>query len=122
MASLQQVKWPAWGRLGNLNDDVLSTFQRNNSFGILCCKSIKYFNNRTEKWNNIPTHFNFESVSTLLGSQKAFGSNKRIYIINGKYKIEVIDFELKTCNTFRVSQSLDSASGIIVNNKCHVIG
>eukprot|EP01084_Bolivina_argentea_P179999 310985_1 len=102
-------------------------FKRNNSFGIFCRNSIKYFNNRTEKWNNIPTHYDFEKpkVAGRINVHgrlfRAFDSNKRMYIIDGPHNINIIDFELKTCNAFRVSQLLDDASGIIVDNKFQFI-
>eukprot|EP01084_Bolivina_argentea_P283230 485020_1 len=117
-----------WIRLGNLDDDVILTFQTTNSFGIFCCKSFSYFKSATQIWDNHmhPTHANFQNHEAHQPSIKVFdGKNKRMC----KYEpyrayAEIMDIENTTSNTFKPSKLLNNtyASGIIVNNKCHVIG
>eukprot|EP01084_Bolivina_argentea_P052279 96028_1 len=90
----------------------------------MCCKSIKYLNHRTETWNNLPTHFDFEISFGARGwGTRIFDSdNKRMYTyLNSESKLKIMDFELKTSNTFTAYPVID-VSSIIVDNKLHVIG
>eukprot|EP01084_Bolivina_argentea_P034634 64122_1 len=128
MTTLQQIKWT---RLRNMNDDIISAVQTNDSIAILCCKSIKYFNNRTKTWTDLSFNSNTDetwSISRSCRTKTTFDyKNKRMYIYQlRKQKIHILDLELKTAITFSLPHrdivNVMDDECVIANNEFHIIG
>ena len=121
----QNVKWI---KMNDLNDDVINTFPINNSYIVLCTKSLQYFNQLSNTWTqqNYPQAI---TKSTRFVPIALDNTNQFLYfgIITERHPnystlLCVHNMENNKVSTIiRIDQLLAAIRFLIIDDKLHII-